>query len=185
VIRSLIFVCGVGLSVQTQAAGFSYEDCIINGMKGVQSDLAAGQVRLACRAKEADANDRHEEALRKKWGDRVEVETLQIAPNLSAADPGFSAIEFTNKNPGKTITVVRLGISPAPGGAGTQCDSARMRDFYYDVTIKPLEKLTFVFPVTTPFNCISTLRVLGREPSWSDIAVFSTAKPVDKSRFEE
>lgn len=177
-----MFALGLGLSAGA-ALAFDLHDCIINGMKGVSSDMAARQVRYACDQKYKEYKQQRLEQLSKEFGEVVDVDTVEAGKFYSVEEPGFYSMLYTNKSSEKTVTFLRVEVIPAPGGPGTDCEISKRRVFAYKVSVKPRASIKLVYPSPNPSNCVTPLVVLARVPSWKDVSFSSSAKPSDKDPF--
>ena len=148
----------------------SYEECIIEGMKGVQSDYAAREVRKACR-KSFPAEDKVDENPQKRiWayedpskfgsyaniqfnGNKVSYEELSRITGKVTIDSGFFSNEtkifgsFHNGNASLSVNSIVINIRH------------KYRDYKYvlDLFISPrkTERFSFPFdwPKDEPFEC--------------------------------
>lgn len=180
---SLVFVASVACAQSNAADSFNVNDCIINGMKGVSSDTAARQVRYACDQKKYEFKAQRLEALSKEFGEPVEIETLEADKNFDLEGPGRYSTSLTNKSPERVVTFVRLEVTPAPGGAGTVCDTEKRRVYTYQIALKPRASIKLVYPSSVPYHCIRPVLALGRAPSWKDVSFSSSASPSEKDPF--
>lgn len=183
-IRPTLFALGIWLSSSSVLA-FDLNDCIINGMKGVSSDIAARQVRYACDQKHKTYKQGQLDRLSKEFGDVVEIDTLKAAKYSDLEGPGFQSMLYTNESGDKTVTFVRLAVTPAPLGPGTACDASKRRVFAYKVTVKPLDTIKLIYPAPALAICLEPLVVIARTPSWKDVSFSSSAKPSDKDPFAD
>jgi hypothetical protein len=183
-IRSKIVAAGLTLAFGS-AHSFDLNDCIINGMKGVSSDLAARAVNNACNQKQRAFKDARMVQLVKEYGEPLDVEMLEADRHYVVEGPGLYSMRFLNKSSEKTVTFIRLEVVPAPGGPGTDCDTTKRRVYAYKVTVKPLASIKIIYPSVVPSNCVSTRVALGRTPTWKDVSFSSSAKPIDKDPFAE
>lgn len=163
---------------------FDVNDCIINGMKGVSSDMAARQVRYACDQKRLEARKLRVAALTKEYGDALEIESIEQAPNFGAEQAGMHFIQVRNKNPDKAVKLLRLEVAPAIVG-GAACDMTKSRRYSYSVTMKAFEALNLVYPSTAQTECLSIVAAYGRASSWRDVSFSFSAKPDDSDPFAD
>lgn len=182
VIRCAILTLGLGLS-PVPVLAFDLNDCIINGMKGVSSDIAARQVRYACDQKSKEYKQQRLELLAREFGEVVDVDTVEGGKFYEVEAPGFYSMLYTNKSAEMTVTFLRVEVVPAPGGPGTNCDMTKRRVFAYKVSIKPGASTKLIYPSAHPSNCVTPLVVLARVPSWKDISFSSSARPSEKDPF--
>lgn len=183
-IRFVVLTLGLGLCAVPVLA-FDMNDCIINGMKGVSSDMAARQVRYACDQKFKKHKQQRLEQLAKEFGDVVDVDTVEAGKFYQVEEPGFYSILYTNKSAERTVSFLRVEVVPAPGGAGTTCEMSKRRVFAYKVSVKPGASIKLVYPSAYPANCVTPLVVLARVPSWKDISFSSSARPSEKDPFAD
>lgn len=181
-IRSLITLLGLAMSVDA-ATAFNLNDCIINGMKGISSDAAARQIRYACDQKHKEYKSERTEKLLKDFGEVVDVDILEASKFYSPEGPGFYSIEYTNRSGEKTITFLRMEVTPAPAGPGTDCDTNKRRVYAYKLLVKPRASIKLMYPSTTSSNCLTPTIVLARPPSWKDVSLSSVVKPLEKDPF--
>ncbi len=183
-IRSGFLTIALNLVAVTAAHSFDLNDCIINGMKGVSSDVAARQVRFACEQKNTAFKQARMECLMTDFGEPLELDTLVEPENyIEIAEPGFYSKKYLNSSNEKAVTFVRLEVMPAQGGPGTACDVSKRRVHAYKVMLKPRGIIKLIFPSSQPSNCVSRLVVIGRAPSWSDVSFSLSVKPTDKDPF--
>jgi hypothetical protein len=91
-------------------AGPMYDQCILDSMKGVSSDLAARLVDKACRAKEADADQRELDSRRSRYGRKLDpaVERISLVTTPTRDVNGLRVAEFRNETKDTTVTLVRF-----------------------------------------------------------------------------
>ena len=169
----------------SSALAFDLNDCIINGMKGVSSDVAARQVRYACDQKQRAHVAERRLKFEQEFGEPLSTDLLEEAPHFELAGAGKHSIQVTSKEPSKAVTLIRLEVTPAPAGPGTACDPTRSRVFAYKVMLKPAQKVRLVYPSTADLNCLSVVSANARPTKWSDVAFSSSADPMPRDPFEE
>jgi hypothetical protein len=176
------------------AHAFNLNDCIINGMKGVGSDVAAAQVRYACNQKRLEARKLRLAALSKEYGEALETESIEQASSFGTEQTGLHSLQVKNKNRDTVVTLLRLEVVPvsdnpfdkfAPGYVGPKCDKSKSRTYAYSVTLKAFGTLKLVYPSTAQSECLSIVSALGRAASWRDVSFSSSAKPDDKDPFAD
>lgn len=178
-IRAVMFGVITGLSATT-AQAFDYNDCILQGMKGVSGDAAVAAVRNACRQKSSDAT----EASERKFGESIETDFLSLAGAYSDEGPGQRSIVIQNKHPRYVVTFLRLSIYPAPGGPGTPCDGTKVKYLPYKLTLKAQQSTKLVYPSASKSECLLVAYALAREPSWTDVSLSSSVQPLDRDPIE-
>ena len=180
--RAAFFAIGLSL-VAEGALSFDLNDCIISGMKGVSSDIAARQVRYACDQKRLAFRQARLDQISQEFGEPLEADALEEGKYYNVEEPGFYSMQYLNKSKEMTVTLIRLAVSPAPGGPDTNCDPTRRRVHTYKVTLKPRATVKLVYPSSVPSNCTAITLVLARPPSWKDVSFSSSAKPSDRDPF--
>lgn len=178
------FVALLACFTASPAVAFDFNDCIINGMKGISSDLAARQIRMACLAKYDEYKDGRLRKLAKEYGEAIDNGGMYRGGNFQYGDDGFHSMKYTNVTGDKTITFVRLRTAPAPA-PGTQCDFNKQRVYAYKITVKPRESITLFYPSSAGSECSDLVTILGKPSSWKDVSFSSTAKPLDNDPFAE
>jgi hypothetical protein len=171
--------------VTSSASAFDLNDCIINGMRGVSSDVAARQVRYACDQKQRAYVAERRLKFEQEFGEALGTELLDLASTFDLAGPGKQSIQVTSKEPSKAVTLIRLEVAPAPGGAGATCDFTKSRVFAYKVMLKPTQRVRLIYPSVADSNCISLISANARPIKWTDVAFSSTADPMPKDPLEE
>lgn len=153
------------------AVAMDVDDCVLNGLKGVNSDAAARMVRQSCESKVA--NQRRQQ-LSAKYGGKI-YEKLTLS-NWDT-DYANSSVKVTvNNDLQQTVTYAELSISPPM--ANGSCPYPETRKHLYAVKIKPGSRVVLVVPGGTSLiskdgrtSCIFVNAVRGREPSMLDISV--------------
>ncbi len=160
---------------------FDLNDCIINGMKGVSSDVAARQIRWACEQKDQEYKKQRTQQLLRDYGSPLDTEALKMEKNWAFDEIGFHSMEFINTTSDRTVTYVRLSVAPAPNSPpGAPCDPSKERIHAYTITLKPGARIKLIYPSSVEKGeCISLKGALGRPTSWKDVSFFSSAKPAD------
>ena len=158
---------------------FDLNDCIINGMKGVSNDTAARQIRNACDQKSKEEKRKVLEKLSKEYGDIIDNEFFHNELR------GDSKARYRNESNDKVITFVRLAVWPRPDGAGTPCQPDGRTDYFFKPGLKPRGFIQLDYPFSTPTDCRAIWAVMGRTSTWTDISLFSSVSPIDRSPFSE
>lgn len=162
---------GVLLGVHPGAVALDMDDCVLNGLKGVNSDAAASMVRQSCEYKVA--NQRRQQ-LSTRYGDKIDEKLT-----LSNWDSDYAnkTVKVTVKNDlQQTVTYAELSIT-APMANGS-CPYPDNRKHLYAIKLKPESKVVLVVPGGNSLiskdgrsSCISVIAVRGREPSILDVSV--------------
>lgn len=153
----------------------SYDDCVLNGMKGVSNDIAARAVLKACESKRAQAA---EVALTARYGPLLDppkyfVTILGVPPSAK-----WMPIELTNKS-GSTFTFVSLEVR-SPAYSQPACDRyARIlqnlpapaepcqRTFDYELHLPPGKSVVLHYPAPSGQSFVLAA-VRGRDASLTD-----------------
>lgn len=178
-------VVGIGVLTYRPVYAFDLNDCIISGMKGVSSDVAARQVRYACDQKLRAYKVEQLAKFEKEFGELVDSGLAEQAKFFDLAGPGKHSIQISSREPARALTFVRLEITPATGGPGTSCDPLRARVFAYKTLIKPGASVKLVFPVVAESNCIAVVSLHARPTAWSDVSFSSTIDQLAVDPFEK
>ena len=157
-----------------------YEDCVLKGMKGVSSDIAARAVSQACASKQSEIKREKQE----KFGVAMKSDEYAWDENkvFDTGKNGYLSQIIKNKSSYKSITYVALEVldadyydfkKPQWPAFDFEGESAwkkeRSKTYYYKLSLKPNAetKLLYRAPRTGTFWANITM-VLGRESKWSD-----------------
>lgn len=150
------------------SAEFSYDDCILAGMKGVSTPYAATMVRTACENKRYEALDR-------QYGAKLNSHPVEISEVAGMAD-GIATVYASNRSRNTTVTYLRLSVLLGYDQLLLGHDSP---DFAYKLLLKPGNKMALTFPLqgqTKPRVFVQQVR--GRESKWNDFSIASSASPM-------
>jgi hypothetical protein len=167
-----LFLCGIAggaLGVHQGAAALDVDDCVLNGLKGVNSDAAARMVRQSCENKVASQK---RQQILAKYGEGINSNLTHVEWNYY----GNGDLKVTLKNDlSQTVIYAELSISkPKPNG---ECPYPVSRKHLYEVKAKPGSRLVLIVPDGASFVskerhlCTSTTAVRGREPSVLDVSI--------------
>jgi hypothetical protein len=167
-VRSILGIAVVCLAASAALAG-SYEDCVLSGMKGVTSNLAALAVQQACKNKD----DEVRKAKQETFGTSMREGEYEWANNsLSKEGEGYLSQMLRNKSQNKVITYFSLEIREGDyyeqDNLAWQYERSTM--YYYKLALKPNDTVRLLYPIPRTENkYFSMVRtVLGRESKWSD-----------------
>ena len=170
------------ISQHPAAASVSaYDDCVINGVKGVSSDIAARLVAQSCKNKIAEAKKLKAAAFGSALS-QDEFVYVSGKGSVQSHDDGYYSQVIKNRSPFKTITYVALNIKDGdyydwkskatinffdPDILKWQAD--RSHTYFYKLTLTPESEVRLMFrnPRTDSFYA-EVVTVLGREAKWSD-----------------
>lgn len=193
---SLVLFSGIAL------AG-AYDDCVLNGMKGVSSDAAARLVAQSCRNRITEAKKAKVEAFGSTLSED-EFVYVNGEGSVQTHEDGYFSQALKNKSSFKSITYVALNIKDGDyydykeakwGGVlinpegRAKWESERSRTYFYKLSLKPGNEVRLMFrkPRIDAFYAEVTT-VLGREAKWSDTistsAFSSNIKPEPKDPLE-
>lgn len=157
----------VALAAHGVATSGEVDDCVLNGLKGVNSDAAARMVRQACESKVAAARA---DRVIAKYGMRS-FEPMEV---LSWAQGGGGSKAQTSIRNTSDLTAILLEVAlSTPDGQGN-CTNSRTRKELYRIKLNPRATGVFMLgDVTTVVDkkgvlCIDATLVRGREPSAFD-----------------
>lgn len=175
-----LFLCciaGAALGVHLGAAALDVDDCVLNGLKGVNSDAAARMVRQSCESKVASQK---RQQILAKYGEGINSNLTHVEWNYYANDD----LKVTLKNDlSKTVIYAELSISkPKPNG---ECPYPVSRKHLYEVKAKPGSRLVLIVPGGAAFVskegrlCTSSTALRGREPSVLDVSIGASSPLTD------
>lgn len=153
-------------------------------MKGVSSDVAARQVRMACQSKKDEYKKGIAKTLEREYGELIANDKMLKSKYYEEEGAGFSSMQYTNQTTNKTITFIRLRIAPAPA-SGAQCDFSKQFFHTYRVKVKPRDNISLVYPSPTGSDCVDLVTVRGLPTSWSDVSFSSKAQPLANDPFAD
>ena len=196
--RVMVSLAGVFL-VSATSYGGEFEDCVLNGMKGVSSDAAARVVNQACRSKVIEAKKAKLEVFGSPLREG-EFEHVTGDGSINSHDDGYYSQVFKNTSNYKTVTYVALEIRdgdyfdhkiriPSDFYGEEAWRKERSQIYYYKLALKPKTQIRLMFrqPRTEKFYA-EVVMTLGRESKWSDSMSTSawsgTAKPEAKDPLE-
>lgn len=168
-----------------------YDDCVLNGMKGISGDVAARAVIQSCKNKVAEAK-------RATFGTPLnenEFEFVSGNGSVQRHDGGYYSQVLRNKSSSKLVTYVALQIrdgdyfefkGKSPKGEDdwkTKVTSAmdemkwqdgRTHTYFYRLSVKPGNEVRLMFPSPTTGSFYSEITsILGRTTKWSDAVSIS------------
>ena len=157
-----------GLYLTVNAADI--DDCVLNGLKGVNSDAAARMVRQACESKVAAARA---DRVIAKYGMRS-YEPMEVL--TWDRERGGSKAQISIRNT-SDLTAILLEVALSTPDGQEKCTNSRTRKELYRIKLKPRATGVFVLgDVATVADkkgglCIDATLVRGREPSAFDFNV--------------
>lgn len=199
--RAVTTVLMTGL-LSGAALADTYDDCVLNGMKGVSSDAAARLVAQSCRNKIAEAKRAKVAAFGSALSEN-EFTYVTGKGSVQNHEDGYFSQVLKNTSSFKSITYVALNVKDGDyydykeKGSGiftdfegrTKWENERSRTYFYKLSLKPGNEVRLMFrkPHTDSFYAEVTT-VLGRESKWTDTisssAFSSNIKPELKDPIE-
>lgn len=171
----------------TGAQAFDYNDCIINGMKGVQSDQAARLVRDACRQKQQDQLAAKRQKFVDKFGALTSSGEAAVSDQFYVASAHQHDVTLTNQSKDKTLTLIRLMVSPSDS-TGQWCEPSKAVEHWYELALLPGKTIRLRYPPPATTNyCFNGDNVHARPSTWTDNKSFfsGTAQPLGRDpRFD-
>lgn len=167
------FLCGitvVAMGVHLGAEALNVDDCVLNGLKGVNSDAAARMVRQSCENKVAN---QRKQQISEKYGEKIDEKLAYIKWDSDYAN-GVVKVTFKNELL-QTVTYAELSISQPQ--ANGDCPYSDTRKHLYEVKVKPRSSVVLIVPDGTSLVskdgriCISSRAVRGRAPSLLDVSI--------------
>jgi hypothetical protein len=170
---------------------FSYDDCILNGLKGVASDTAAVMVRHACESKKLEHHRALEARLEAAHGAELTYDELKLlaVKDWSSSSSRFFETRIANQSgsSGLTLTYVRLQVSSVRDG---YCHQSR--GYSYSLRLAPGDAAVLQFPAVDgppPERlCIDVAYGRGRTATWTDKAsglISGRVEPLQKDLFAD
>lgn len=161
-------------------ASFSYEDCLLQGLKGVSSDAAARIIQEACNNKKTILTRETDKKINEEWGDETSTSILEeVAKTYSAESEGNASIEFKNISTenGKIISYIELSVRGVD--ASGFCSFALEKVYSYKSTLKQNSTIKLIFPRATDTICSDVTAVRTKASKWSDFSLSSSVRPTD------
>jgi hypothetical protein len=167
-------------AVAPSYADYSLSDCILNGLKGVSSDVAARFVRKACEDKQEDHRHQLLNGLKQEYGDKIDTASVVESKAYWVETANSKSIEITNvgKFPERTITYIDLSVLPA-------CEYSQKVLYSYKLTLTPTSSIKLVFPSNSETICTSIKTVRGKPTTWKDFSLSGSVMPLDKNPFAD
>ncbi len=192
----------------------SYDDCVLGGMKGISSDVAAKSVTQACRNKFNETRKSRES----EFGETILENEYDFKVGYNSEIDGFLVTTLKNTSSYKTITYVSLVMRnidfyeykgkdairtleslldkrtleklPLEKNDYSQSkvdwEKERTTKIYYKLTLKPGQEIKLLYRKPRVKTFYPDIEtVMAREKKWSDtILVGGTLKPEPKNPLE-
>jgi hypothetical protein len=168
------------------SSGYASEldDCVLNGLRGVNSDVAARMVKQACESK---IGGRQNAELVEKYGAPIsadlEVESWDTAWKSST----LNVIANLRNNSSQTVLYVVLGVATPNNNDTCPYSWEYKRKFLYRVRLKPDSVGAFVIPDGGSYRkkvgggiCLQGTAVRGRAARFIDVDLGSYEPLPDK-----
>lgn len=148
----------------------SIEDCILNGLKGVNSDAAARMVREAC--KEKISKEKNSQIV-KKYG-ILKFEEIETQ-GWETTGTNNIRLYITNTTD-QTVTTVAVTATEVTSNYCNFYDKSKAITYFYRFTLKPNSKGVIDAPISTFLKedrlCVTVETVLRRPEKISDTRLF-------------
>ena len=165
-------------------AGDEINDCVINGLKNVNSDVAARMIRQACESK---VKNKINQSNNKKYGELMREE-LGITSWGRIEGMGVS-VSFKNTTD-KTITILKIEANSVFNN--DKCSNGQPYIYYYSLVLMPGKELELMPPVKNLINktinsmCLTVYSVAVREMTSKDyIYVLSKPEMMSSAQLKE
>lgn len=166
-LRTLVFlVLFTSIVQRAGATTFSYEDCLLQGLRGVGSDSAASMVKRACDVKREQHSARVQADLAKLYGEELTPEERARVRlggwGRNGEEKGLLEI---HNDLSQTVTYVRISLAYA---TGERCGEPTLLG--YDVTVPAGSVALVRIPLPRGVSAICREIVYGRARggSWLD-----------------
>lgn len=176
----------IALSISLGASAASFNDCILDGLKGVSSNVAAWMIKKACEEKqEADRLSRLA-SLAREYGDTLAEGSVELSEDYELENPGIGMFAVTNRTsaPRRSVTYLRLIVAPIEEG-GHICSWHHARSYAYSLKLKPAATKLVRVLIDSKHVCARVKEVRGREPSLFDISLASPEIPMPRDPFSD
>lgn len=162
-IRALLVTLSLFLAVSAHAQQ-SVDDCIISGMRGVSSDVAAKMVKQACDRKAYEAVYTAHGAI---GAHELKVDGFEFKD-------GGLVVQVKNTT-ASTVTVLSLYAQRPEGTKGSCQGGSNSEKFVYKAKLKPDSTLKLQFPslemISNGEVCLSATSRLARPSRWDDVSL--------------
>lgn len=182
------FVLSLMVALAPDCRAFSYNDCIINGMRGVSSDAAANAVRVACLAKKKEYEGKPYANFVREYGEVLEKRLYEINSGplgSSSKKSDWKSKNFRNISSSTTIRYIELVVWVPSGGYCWYSTDAKR--YIYTGRIKPMSSMRLAFPPPTEAEggiCVDVRDVRGVPSStWEIGSLSDEVLPVDKDPY--
>jgi len=185
--RAVEVLITLTLWISTVAFASELDDCILNGLRGVNSDVAARMVRQACESK--DKSNRAAQLVA-KYGDWVDADLPVVDWTRSGGASADGLIAKLNNTSQKTVLYVELSVGATELSGSCPSRKDYPNKFLFRVRMKPEASGTFLIPNAGSFIdwkkplCLTARAVRSRTPSPLDVN-FSTYEPLSEAVVKE
>jgi hypothetical protein len=161
------------------AQSFDFDDCMLNGLRGVASDSAASMIKRACESKREAAGRHAKAALASEYGAAMPAAAIEQLLDVYPPGPdgsGRTVVKVMNKSNG-TLTYLRMRAGT--GSDGLCWDASQSQ---YHLVLPPGSTAFLRLPADTaiaPPICIAVGYVRARESSLADHWRSMSVKTID------
>ena len=174
------------LPLSVNAQTFSYDDCVLQGLKGVSSDAAARMIRQSCENKRTDFYRQADKKINDEYGVDDSTSILDdYSKSYSLESGGYASNEYKNisQDDTKLISYVKLSVQATDKNG--YCDYSSTKYYSYKTSIKPGSNGSFFFKAPSSKSiCLKVASVRTKPYKWSEFSLSSSFKPLDKDPFE-
>lgn len=183
IFRTLPIAITLGLlPLAANAQSFPYDDCVLQGLKGVSSDAAARMIRQSCENKRTEFTRQKDKKNNEEYGVDDRTSILEDHSKGYSLEPnGYISSEYknTSKDDTKWISYVRLSVQAT--NKDGYCDYSTIKYYSYKTSIKPGAISRFFFKAPSSKSiCFDVSAVRTKPYKWSDFSLSSSFKPLDK-----
>jgi hypothetical protein len=172
-VKAVGLICFAFLSFKSFASDL--DNCVLNGLKGVNSDIAARMVRQACENK---VNEQRNAELFAKFGDRLD-DPMDVVTWAAVWQGETLNVLATLRNlSSQTALYVELGVATPDEKDKCPYSGGYRKKFLYQVKLKPDSVGTFVVPNGAAYRkriggglCMSANVVRARSPKFTDVSL--------------
>lgn len=168
------------------AQSFSYDDCILQGLKGVSSDAAARIIRQSCENKRTEFHRQADKKINDEYGADDNTSILEdYSKGYSLQSGGYASNEYKNisNDQSKLISYVKLAVQAIDKNG--YCDYSTTKYYSYKTSIKPGATASLFFKVPSSKSiCINVTAVKTKPYKWNEFSLTSSFKPLDMDPFE-
>lgn len=187
ILNNKITILGVAcalFSLSSYGQSFNYDDCVLQGLKGVSSDAAARMVKEACNNKRLESYRQADKKINDEYGEEDSSSVLEETTKFYSTESGGNiSKEYRNasKDSNKMVSYVKISVRGVDKSG--YCDFATSKSYAYKTSIKQNSTVSLIFPKATESLCIDVISVRTKPYKWSDFSISSSVKPLENDPF--